>query len=42
MTNMRVTAGWQYRDVTPGPVTENASYFYVGFRTGLFNRYYDL
>lgn len=42
VTNMRVTLGWSYRDVTPYPTNQNASHLYLGFRTGLFNRYYDI
>jgi hypothetical protein len=41
-TNMRITAGWSYRDVTPYPTYLNASHLYFGFRTGLIKRYYDL
>lgn len=41
-TNMRITVGWSYRDVTPYPTYLQSSHLYVGYRTGLFNRYYDL
>ena len=42
MTNLGLVAGWRWRGVDPAPDIFNSSYFYIGFCTGLFNRYYDL
>lgn len=42
MTNLGLVGGWRWRGVDPAPDIFNSSYFYIGFCTGLFNRYYDL
>lgn len=42
MTNMQLVLGWSTRDLTPAPARLNSSYLYIAFRTGLFNRYYDI
>ena len=41
-TNLRILAGMQRRSLDPGPDEVQSTYLYVGIRTSLFNRYYDL
>jgi hypothetical protein len=42
MSNMQLTLGWAVRELQTGPAATNSSFVYVAFRTGLFNRYYDI
>ena len=42
MTNMQVQLGWRGRDLTNAPAQLQSGYLYVAWRTGLFNRYYDI
>ena len=41
-SNMRIVLGWYGRDLGLAADHLNSSYLYVAFRTGLFNRYYDI
>lgn len=40
--NTSLSVGMITRDVNPAQDIRNSHYFYICFRTGLFNRYYDL
>lgn len=41
-TNMRVYLGFQRRGLNNAPDTQQSSFLYLGFRTAIFNRYYDI
>lgn len=41
-TNMRVYLGFQRRGLNNAPDTQQSSFIYLGFRTAIFNRYYDI
>ncbi len=41
-TNMRCYLGFQRRSLTNAADTQQSSMFYIGIRTAIFNRYYDI
>lgn len=41
-TNLRAYIGFQRRGLTNAADTQQSSFLYIGFRTAIFNRYYDI
>lgn len=41
-TNLRLVGGIQRRSIDPGPDEVQSTFLYIGVRTSLFNRYYDI
>jgi hypothetical protein len=39
--NVNVTAGWIHRNLNIALIDQNTDWVYIGFRTSLFNKYYD-